>query len=170
MRHLPKHLRPRWRYLAVGIESWPDADIERGAFQRELWYAAQNLIGDVGSTAVDLNVYEFAYEDGVGSAVVRVRRDAVERGRAVVACVSAIDGQPVRTTVRGMSGTVRACEERYIRRPLETSEERIVAFENHRRSAVVRDQRVDVQTDSGFAGATDYDIDTGSTSTPTSDN
>jgi ribonuclease P/MRP protein subunit POP5 len=166
VRHLPKHLRPRWRYLAVGIESWPDTKIDRGTLQRELWYAAQNLIGDVGSAEVDLNVYEFAYADGVGSAVVRVRRDAVERGRAVVACVSAIDGQPIRTTVRGVSGTVRACEERYIGRPLETTEERTVAFENDRRSAVARDQRVDVQTDSGFAGATDYDLST--TSTPSS--
>jgi ribonuclease P/MRP protein subunit POP5 len=158
MRHLPKHLRPRWRYLAVGIESWPDADIDRGAFQRELWYTAQNLIGDVGSAAVDLNVYEFECVNGTGSAVVRVRRDAVERSRAVVACVSAINGQPVRTTVCGVSGTVRACEERYIRRPLETTEERTVAFENSSRSAVVRNQRVDVQIDNGFAGATDYDI------------
>ena len=31
MKHLPKYLRPRWRYLGVGIESWPDADVDRGA-------------------------------------------------------------------------------------------------------------------------------------------
>jgi ribonuclease P/MRP protein subunit POP5 len=159
VRHLPKHLRPRWRYLGIGIESWPDADIDRGVFQRELWYAVQNLIGDVGSAELDLSVYGFAFEDGIGDAVVRVRRNEVERGRAAVACVSSIDGQPVRTTVRGVSGTVRACEERYIRRPLETTEERTVAFENASRSAFVRNQRVEMQTDSGFTGATDYDID-----------
>ena len=49
MKHLPKHLQPRWRYLAVGIETLPEATIARGPFQRELWYAAQNLVGDVGS-------------------------------------------------------------------------------------------------------------------------
>jgi len=48
MKHLPKHIRPRWRYLAVEIEAAPDADIDRGAFQRALWYAAGNLLGDVG--------------------------------------------------------------------------------------------------------------------------
>lgn len=159
MRHLPKHLRPRWRYLGIGIESWPDAEIDRGSFQRELWYAAQNLIGDVGSTAVDLSVYTFACAEGVGDAVVRVRRDAVERAREIIACVSAVDGQSVRLTVRGVSGTVRACEERYIRRPLESTEERTVAFEDTDRFAVVRDRCIDVRTDSGFAGATDYDID-----------
>lgn len=159
MRHLPKHLRPRWRYVGVAIESWPDTEIDRGAFQRELWYAAQNLIGDVGSAAIDLSVYAFAFEDGVGNAVVRVRRDAVERARAVIACVSSVDDQSVRLTVRGTSGTVRACEERYIRRPLESTEERTVAFEDAGRFAVVRDRCIDVRTDNGFAGATDYDIE-----------
>ncbi|TKX77234.1 ribonuclease P, partial [Halorubrum sp. SD626R] len=48
MKHLPKHLRPRWRYVAVGIETWPDADVGRRAFQRALWYAAGNLVGDAG--------------------------------------------------------------------------------------------------------------------------
>jgi len=27
MKHLPKHLQPRWRYLGVSIEAYPDADI-----------------------------------------------------------------------------------------------------------------------------------------------
>ena len=49
VKHLPKYLRPRWRYLAVELESWPDADVDRRSFQRELWFAAQNLLGDAGS-------------------------------------------------------------------------------------------------------------------------
>lgn len=159
MRHLPKHLRPRWRYLGVEIESWPDTQLNRGQFQREIYYSAQNLIGDVGSTEVDLRVYEFVFTDGDGTAVVRVHRGGVERGRAVLACIDRIDGQPVRVTVRGVAGTVRACEERYIRRPLECPEERTVAFENADRFAFVRDRRVAVRTDSGFAGATDFDIE-----------
>ncbi|UPM42922.1 Rpp14/Pop5 family protein [Halocatena salina] len=159
MRHLPKHLRPRWRYLGVDIEAWPDARIDRGQFQRELYYNAQNLIGDVGSTEIDLSVFGFRFENGDGAAVVRVRRDAVERGRAVLACVNSVDDQPVRVTVRGVSGTVRACEERYIRRPLERPEERTVAFENADRFAFVRERRIAVRTDNGFAGATDFDIE-----------
>ncbi|MFC6835652.1 Rpp14/Pop5 family protein [Halomarina ordinaria] len=158
MRHLPKHLRPRWRYLGVGLEGWPDATVDRGAFQRDLWYAAQNLVGDVGSAALDLTVYGFAFEDGVGHAVVRVRRGEVERGRAVLACLAEVDGHPLRVTVRGVGGTVRACEERYIRRPRELSEENTVAFESAERPAVVRGDRVDVRVDSGFAGATGHDL------------
>lgn len=164
MSTLPKHLRERWRYLGVGIESWPNGEIDRGAFQRALWYAAQNLIGDPGSADVDLRVYEFAYVDGVGDAVVRVRRGETERGRAIIACVSSIDGHPVRATVRGISGTVRACEERYIRRPLETTEQRPVNLSDADRTAsertgFVRNRCVEIQTDSGFTGSTDYDID-----------
>ncbi|RRJ33624.1 Rpp14/Pop5 family protein [Halocatena pleomorpha] len=159
MRHLPKHLRPRWRYLGVEIEAWPDAQITRGQFQRELYYNAQNLIGDVGSAEVDLSVFGFSFSNGDGAAVVRVRRGEVERGRAVIACIDQIDDQPVRVAVRGVGGTVRACEERYIRRPLETPEERTVAFENADRFAFVRERRIAVRTDNGFAGATDFDIE-----------
>jgi ribonuclease P/MRP protein subunit POP5 len=157
MRHLPKHLRPRWRYLGVGLEGWPDADVDRGAFQRELWHAAGTLVGDVGSAEIDCSVFGFAFEDGVGDAVVRVRRGEVDRARAVLACVRSVDGHPLRVTVRGVGGTVRACEESYIHRPLESYDEKRVAFEDADRPGFVRDGRIDVRVDDGFAGATDYD-------------
>jgi ribonuclease P/MRP protein subunit POP5 len=159
VKHLPKHLRPRWRYLGVGIESWPTADFDRGDFQREVWYAAGNLLGDPGSADADLTVYGFAFADGRGDAVVRVRRGEVEPGRAALACLHEVGGAPVRVTVRGVAGTVRACEERYIRRPLESTDDRTVAFENADRPATARGPRVDVRVDSGFAGATDEDFD-----------
>jgi ribonuclease P/MRP protein subunit POP5 len=114
MKHLPKHLQPRWRYLAVGIETLPEATIARGPFQRELWYAAQNLVGDAGSSDLDLSVLSFRHGDARGETVVRTRRGEVDRARAVVACVDAVGDDPVGLVVRGVSGTVRACEERYL--------------------------------------------------------
>lgn len=114
MKHLPKHLRPRWRYLAVGLESTPAAELDRGVFRRELWDAARNLLGDAGSAEVDLSVLDFAFEDGSGRAVVRTRRGEVERARAVVACLHDVDDTPLGVHVRGVSGTVRACEEKYL--------------------------------------------------------
>ncbi len=159
MKHLPKYLRPRWRYLGVGIESWPDADVDRGSFQRDLWYAAANFLGDPGSADIDCSVYGFGFRDGRGECVVRVRRGEVERARAALACLDSVGGDPVRVTVRGVAGTVRACEERYIRRPLEPADEKTVALGNADRPAVVHGTRVDVRTDDGFLGATDYDYD-----------
>jgi ribonuclease P/MRP protein subunit POP5 len=163
MKHLPKHLRQRWRYLAVGLETWPDAAFSRGDFQRALWYAAGNLVGDAGSADADLTVYGFALTDGQGHAVVRVRRDEVERGRAVLACVSAVDGHPVGLRVQGVSGTVRACEEKYIRRPQLPSEERTVTLAGTERRAVVRSRRVDARVGDGFRGATDRDCEPATT-------
>lgn len=159
VKHLPKHLRPRWRYLAVGLESWPDAHLDRGAFQRECWYAAQNLLGDAGSAELDLEVYGFAFEDGAGDAVVKVRRGEVERARAVLACVDEVNGQPLGVDVRGVSGTVRACEEKYISRPRESGEERHVVFEDADRRAVGRGARIDVRAGEAFAGATELDFE-----------
>lgn len=158
MKHLPKHLQPRWRYLAVAIETWPDTDIDRRSLQREVWYATQNLLGDTGSADADMTVLRFDHDDGVGHAVVRVRRGYTEDARAALACLDSVDGTPLGLRVTGTSGTVRACEEKYIRGPAKGPEQRQVVFENRERRAVARDGRVDVQTDDGFVGATDLDI------------
>ncbi|WP_299264973.1 Rpp14/Pop5 family protein [Halorientalis sp.] len=158
MKHLPKHLRPRWRYLAVTIEGWPDAVFDRGDFQRHLWYAAQNLLGDAASADVDLTVVRFSYAVGDGWAAVRTRRDEVDRARAAVAAVEAVDGQPVGLRVAGVSGTVRACEEKYIGRAPKVETERTVGFEGAERTAVVRDGCVDVRLESVFVGATTLDL------------
>lgn len=158
VKHLPKHLRPRWRYLAVGLESWPDVDVDRGTFQRELWFAAQNLVGDAGSAEIDGSVLHFRFEDGAGEAVIRARRGEVDRLRSVLATVDEVDGDPLGLVVRGVSGTVRACEEKYIGRPGEESEERTVAFDDADRPAVARNDRVDVRLSGGRVGATALDI------------
>jgi ribonuclease P/MRP protein subunit POP5 len=158
MKHLPKHLRPRWRYLAVGLESWPGAELDRGTLQREVWFAAQNLLGDAGSADADLTVVRFDFADGSGSAIVRARRGEVDRARAVLACLDEVDGHELGVRVRGVSGTVRACEEKYIRRPPEGPDQRNVVFEDAQRRAVVRNGRVDVRADDGFVGATELDL------------
>ncbi|MDS0258229.1 ribonuclease P [Haloarcula sp. S1CR25-12] len=158
MKHLPKHLQPRWRYLAVAIETWPDADLDRRSFQREAWYAAQNLLGDTGSAETDMTVVRFDHDDGLGHAIVRVRRGHTDQARAALACIDGVDGDPLGLRVSGTSGTVRACEEKYIRGPAKPPEQRHVVFDNRNRRAVARDGRVDVHTDGGFVGATDLDI------------
>ncbi|WP_324757469.1 Rpp14/Pop5 family protein [Haloarcula sp. GH36] len=158
MKHLPKHLRPRWRYLAVAIESWPDVDIDRRAFQRSVWYAAQNLLGDIGSAKTDMNVVEFAFADGAGHAIVRVRRDHVDDARSALTALGDIDETQVGIRVRGTSGTMRACEEKYIGGPAEPPAQRQVVFEDVTRDAVVRGRRVDVRTNDAFAGATELDL------------
>ncbi|SFR46580.1 Rpp14/Pop5 family protein [Halogeometricum limi] len=159
MKHLPKHLQPRWRYLAVKLEAWPDARFDRGDFQRELWYAAQNLYGDAGSAAADLTVLSFSFADGEGETVVRAYRGEEGRARAALACVTEVNGDPVGVRVAGISGTVRACEERYLGRGAGTLEERDVVFEDESRPAVVRRLGTDVRGSGGFVGATQLDFE-----------
>jgi ribonuclease P/MRP protein subunit POP5 len=159
MKHLPKHLRPRWRYLAVGLETWPDEHVDRRAFQRELWYAGQNLLGDPGSADADLRVVRFAFADGTGESIVRVRRGETDPARAALACIDEIDGAAVGVRVRGISGTIRAAEENYLGRRGQDSEERNVVFRNEERVAVLRDSTGDVRLDDAFVGATDLDYD-----------
>jgi ribonuclease P/MRP protein subunit POP5 len=157
VKHLPKHLRPRWRYVAVELEAWPDADVSRGDFQRGVWFAAQNLVGDAGSADADLRVVRFAFEAGSGEALLRVRRGEVERARAAVACVNSVRGDPLRVAVRGVSGTIRAAAEKYLRGGAEPSSDETVAFDGDSRRAVARGERVDVDADGSFVGATRFD-------------
>ncbi|MFB6070481.1 MAG: Rpp14/Pop5 family protein [Halanaeroarchaeum sp.] len=159
MKHLPKHLRPRWRYLAVDLETWPDAAIAEGDFQRSLWFAAQNLYGDAGSAETGLRVLAFHHEDGAGHALVRTRRGSEGRARAAVACVSEVRGDPIRVTVRGVSGTIRAAEEKYIGGPTEPQEEESVVFRSVARRAVTRDGLIDVDVEGAFVGATRIDFE-----------
>ncbi len=159
MKHLPKHLRPRWRYVAIGLEAWPDVDVDRRAFQRALWYSAGNLLGDTGSADAGLKLLSFSFSAGTGEAVVRVRHGHLEAARAAIACVSDVDGEPVGIRVRGVSGTVRACEERYMGRAAASSTQRDVAFGDADRTAVVRGDAYDVRIGSGYVGATAFDIE-----------
>jgi ribonuclease P/MRP protein subunit POP5 len=114
VKHLPKHLRPRRRYLAVELRGPPDASLDSRTLQRELWFSAQNLIGDAGSADVDLSVVDFDFRDGEGHAVVRTRRGEDDRSRAVVACLSEVGGTELGVRVRGVSGTVRACKDKFL--------------------------------------------------------
>jgi len=159
VKHLPKHLRPRYRYLGVRVESWPDADLTRGGLQEAVWAAARALVGDTASADLGLSVFRFEYDDGWGDCVIRVRRGEVDRGRACLACVDEVDGAPVGLRVRGVAGTVRACEERYIRRPGERSAVRRVAFAGADRRARTRGERADVAVGDGFLGATTHDVE-----------
>ena len=159
MKHLPKHLRPRWRYLAVGLEAWPDADFDRRDFQRSIWFSAQNLLGDAGSADADCKVLQFDFGDGTGEAIVRARHGHARQARAALACVDEIDGDPVGLRVRGISGTVRACEEKYLGADGQFPDERNVVFGDAQRSAVERDGLLDVRTDGAFAGTTELDFE-----------
>lgn len=156
---LPKSLRPRWRYLAVEIESWPDADLRADAVQQRIWYAAQDFLGDPGSADVDLSCVRVSVTDGWGEGIVRTRRGEVERSRAVLACVDRIEDHPVRICVRGVSGTIRACEESYLSGATESAERRDVVFKSEHRPAVVRGDAVDVWQDDTFTGATILDTE-----------
>ncbi len=159
MRHLPKHLRPRYRYLVVEIETWPDAEFDERDLQRSVWFAAQNLLGDPGSADADLRVVRSWFWRGGGQAIVRVRRDEVDSARAALACVESVRSHPVRIGVRGASGTIQAAEEKYKGGPAEPTREEQVAFRGADRPAVVIDERVDVDLDGTFVGATPEDLE-----------
>ncbi len=158
MRHLPKHLRPRYRYLAVEVETWPDAELGTRAFQEAVWSAARSFLGDADSAAVDLQVLGADFWTGGGSVIVRVRREEVERARGALACVSRVNGQSVRVGVRGVGGTIRAVEEQYRGGPPEPSGTEAVEYREQSGLSVTREDRVDIDLDGTFVGTTPQEL------------
>jgi len=142
----------------VGLESWPEATADRESLQRQIWQEARQLLGETGSAELDLTVVSGDVSGGTGEAIVRTRRGELERARAVLACLTRVDGDPIGLRVRGVSGTVRACEEKYMGRQPKVAQ-RDVVFRNATRSACVRGDRVDVRTGDGFTGATTLDLE-----------
>ena len=157
MGSLPKHLRPRWRYLGLEIETHPQHTLDRQAFQATLWERARSLRGDVGSARIGLDVVSFEHDDGFGTAIVRVHRDSVSDARGVIATIDSVDDVPVRATIRGVSGTIRACEENYLRIAREAPSHEVIALDTVEGPAIVRSPAVDVSTDSTILGATTLD-------------
>ncbi len=154
MRHLPKHLRPRYRYLAVEIEAWPDAALDRQALQAAVWSAGRTLLGDAASAAVDLQVIEVDYWRGGGAAIVRVRRGETDAARAALATIERIAGEPVRVGVRGIGGTVKATRKHHLGGPPPQEATESIQFRGRNGTAVYRDDRVDVSVDGHFVGTT----------------
>lgn len=76
-----------------------------------------------------------------------------------MATVTTIDDQPIGIRIRGVSGTVRACEEKYLGRDTEHFAENTVVFEGRERPAVSRDEDIDVRVDDAFIGATRLDLE-----------
>lgn len=154
----PKHLRPRWRYLGVAIESAPGDLPERDALQEALWRELRGLLGDVGSARVGLEVVRFRAAEGRAEAIVRVARDAVEEARALIATLARVDGRPVGLLVRGVSGTIRACEENYLGAAREPTVHDIVTFDGVESEATRRGEAVDLDRGTTSIGATTLDI------------
>lgn len=113
MKHLPKHLRPRYRYLAVELSVEAAVMVDRETFQRALWRETRALYGDAGSATIDPRVIRFDLEDGDGTTIVRTRRDETDRARAAIACIETIDGAALGLRIVGTSGTVRGCSEQF---------------------------------------------------------
>lgn len=159
MKHLPKHLRPRWRYLAVGVETEPDVRIDGRDIQQAVWRAARSLLGDPGSADVDLRVMRTHLAAGGGEVLLRVRRGEVTRGRAALACVESIDDNPIGLVVRGVAGTARAAEEKYMNGAARLQDEERVVLNSADHRAIPRgDGRYDLHVDGGIVGATELDL------------
>ncbi|APE95045.1 Rpp14/Pop5 family protein [Halodesulfurarchaeum formicicum] len=158
MRHLPKHLRPRYRYLAVEIETWPDVTLAERPLQEAVWTATRTLLGDPGSAEVDPRVLETDLYPGGGWALVRVRRGTVEQARAAIACVDSVQDQPVRVGVRGVGGTVRATRRSFLQGPPAVTDSTAVTFRDGEATAHLREDRVDVECADTFVGATPRDL------------
>lgn len=158
MKPTPKHLRPRWRYLAVEIEGFPDCELKRDTVKRALNDAIDELFGDSGNAKTRFRIFSFIANAHRAEAVIRTHRDAIAITRAGLACIDSVTDDPVRVFVRGISGTVRSCEEKFLGRDQELIRETAVVFDGVNRHAVKAGDEIDIKVNDGYVGATTLDI------------
>lgn len=108
MKALKPSLRVRRRYIAFEILT--ENEVSRRDLQAELWSSTSSLLGDVGSSILDLWLLGFDGRLGI----VRCRHDRVDEARAAMATVDRIDENRVAIRVLGVSGTVRGATKKFI--------------------------------------------------------
>mgnify|MGYP006107473707 CR=1 FL=1 len=158
MKPLPKHLRPRYRYIVVSIESWPTAQLDKRTFQHAIWASTSRLFGDIGATTADLFLIRFEFSNGSGWGIIRTRRDALPIARSSIACISKINEFSVGIIVRGVSGTIKSCEDKYLSEPSEPVISGEHLFNTKMSPSFTRGNCIDIQTDTDFIGATHLDV------------
>lgn len=158
MKGLPKSLRERQRYVWFELELDPWIELGEEELQRQVWWEAQNLYGDLVSSEAELQLVEF--EGSVG--VLRVAHDKVGEARAALACVHDVKGVPVGVHVVGVSGTLKSGRKKYLR-STEVEETMVDGMEAWRRG-----KRLDLKPgkqnkyEGGRpTGATIYDVGSG---------
>lgn len=156
---LPKHLRPRWRYLAIEIENSPAISLTQNEFRDALQQSVRSLFGDLGDARLEVRVMSFSHTNGYGTAIVRTHRETVTEARAAVACISAETIPTLGIRISGISGTVRACEEKYLGQETESLTENTVVYDGAERPAVIRGNDLEIQVGDAFIGATRLDIE-----------
>ena len=158
MKPLPKHLRPRYRYIVVSIESWPTAKFDKRTFQHALWASTSRLFGDTGANAADLFLIQFEFSNGSGWGIIRTHRDALPIARPSIACISKINEFPVGILIRGVGGTIKSCQEKYLSEPSEPVHSGELLFDTKISPSFTRGHCIDIQTDTDFIGATHLDV------------
>ena len=157
MKPTPKHLRPRWRYLAVEIEGTPGSRLTRSSFERALQDAICQLFGDVGYAETRIRLYAFTKQHHRAEAVIRTKRGSEGITRAGLACIHSLEGAPLRIMVRGISGSVRGCEEKFLPRDQEIMGETSVVFDNKNRYAFKCGDEIDINVNDLYVSATILD-------------
>lgn len=88
------------RYMELSL--FPEERVGKEALAAAVEAEALSLLGAAGAAALDLWVYDVDGE----RAVVGCRKGEVGRARAVLACLTEVEGTKVAPTVRCVSGTI----------------------------------------------------------------
>ncbi len=144
--------------MVVSIESWPTANIDKRTFQHAIWTSTSRLFGDNGAATADLFLIRFEFSDGSGWGIIRTPRDALHMAKSSLACISQINEFPIGILIKGVSGTIKTCEEKYLSDLPTSIVSKELFFNNKLSSCFIRENSVDIKIDNDFIGATHLDV------------
>jgi len=103
--------KENWRYIAfelVGTGIFSEQDIVKAVTGANL-----RLYGEVGTSEENLWIIEFDSEKQRG--IIRCSHKAQQKVLAALTAITKINEQDVVINVRGVSGTIRKCKEKYLK-------------------------------------------------------
>ncbi|MFH1169554.1 MAG: Rpp14/Pop5 family protein, partial [Chloroflexota bacterium] len=102
--------KENWRYIAFEIIS--DSAPKEGEVVRTMVSSILRFLGELGASDTNIWMMEYAAEKRQG--IIRCSHDAVRDVVASITLVSKIEEKKAAFNVRGVSGTVKKCREKYL--------------------------------------------------------
>ena len=108
MKGLPPALKEKKRYIALRLLA--DREVTREEFYSKLEEVLLTLYGEFGY--VDFRVVQFKNNEGI----ISVKLPDLEKTKNAITLISDVNGTKVVPVIIGVSGTIRSCRRKYLRR------------------------------------------------------
>lgn len=114
LKRLPPDIRIRERYIVFSI--MPKEKFSLEDVVKTIWSSLLQLFGEAGTSQFHVWIPSNLYNDKQGIGIIRCSHDHVQDVRAALALVKKIEDTPVLIRTLGVTGTIKAAKEKFLKK------------------------------------------------------